>query len=178
MRNRPIILGATAMLVAAAAFAAEPTRWLNVHVNAVEDQTEVELHLPFALVATALESVHGHGLEGGKVSLGNHHVDVDWPAILAEVRRSPDGLAVKVRETDGAVVVTKQGGMILVTADEVDGEKAHVEVRVPELLLDAIVVDDDNRLDLKALVGALERFGTGELVRVTAPDANVRIWVE
>jgi len=68
--------------------------------------------------------------------------------------------------------------MILVTADEVDGEKAHVEVRVPELLLDAIVVDDDNRLDLKALVGALERFGTGELVRVTAPDANVRIWVE
>jgi len=178
MRNRPIILGAAAMLVAAAAFGTEPTRWLNVHVNAVEDQTEVELHLPFALVATALESVHGHGLEGGKVSLGNHHVDVDWPAILAEVRRSPDGLAVKVRETDGAVVVTKQGGMILVTADEVDGEKAHVEVRVPELLLDAIVVDDDNRLDLKALVGALERFGTGELVRVTAPDANVRIWVE
>jgi len=178
MRNRPIILGATAMLVAAAAFAAEPTRWLNVQVNAVEDQTEVELHLPFALVATALESVHGHGLEGGKVSLGHCNVDIDWPAILAEVRRSPDGLAVKVKETDGSVVVTKQGGIVLVTADEVDGELAHVEVRLPEQLLDAFVVDENDRLDLKALVGALERFGTGELVRVTAPDANVRIWVE
>lgn len=178
MRNRPIILGAAAMLVAAAAFGAEPTRWLNVHVNAVEDKTEVELHLPFALVATALESVHGHGLEGGKVCLGTHDVDVDWQAILAEVRRSPDGLAVKVKETDGSVVVTKQAGMVLVTVDEVDGEQAHVEVRLPEQLLDAFVVDEQDRLDLKALVGALERFGAGELVRVTAPDAHVRIWVE
>ena len=178
MRTRSIIPAAAAMLVAATAFAAEPTRWLNVHVNAVEDQTEVELHLPFALVATALESVHGHGLEGGKVSLGHCNVDIDWPAILAEVRRSPDGLAVKVKETDGSVVVTKQGGIVLVTADEVDGELAHVEVRLPEQLLDAFVVDENDRLDLKALVGALERFGTGELVRVTAPDANVRIWVE
>ncbi|MBP1619468.1 MAG: hypothetical protein H6Q02_235 [Acidobacteria bacterium] len=178
MRTRSIIPAAAAMLVAATAFAAEPTRWLNVQVNAVEDQTEVELHLPFALVATALESVHGHGLEGGKVSLGHCNVDIDWPAILAEVRRSPDGLAVKVKETDGSVVVTKQGGIVLVTADEVDGELAHVEVRLPEQLLDAFVVDENDRLDLKALVGALERFGTGELVRVTAPDANVRIWVE
>jgi hypothetical protein len=178
MRCRPIILAATAILVAAAAFGAEPTRWLNVHVNAVEDQTEVELHLPFALVATALESVHGHGLEGGKVHLCHSDVDVDWEAILAEVRRSPDGLAVKVKETEGSVVVTKQGGIVLITVDEVDGEATHVEVRVPEQLLDAFVVDENDRLDLKALVGALERFGTGELVRVTAPDANVRIWVE
>jgi hypothetical protein len=173
-----MIPAAAAILVAAAAFGAEPTRWLNVHVNAVEDQTEVELHLPFALVATALESVHGHGLEGGKVCLGDHHVDVDWPAILAEVRRAPEGQYVKVRETDGAVVVTKQGGIVLVTVDEMDGDEAHVEVRLPEQLLDAIVVDEHDRLDLKALVGALERFGAGELVRVTAPDANVRIWVE
>jgi hypothetical protein len=166
------------MLAAAAAFGAEPTRWLNVHVNSVEDQTEVELHLPFQVVVTALESVHGHGLGGGKLTLCGEHGDVDWPAILAEVRRSPEGQYVKVRETDGSVIVTKQGGTVLVTADEVDGEHAHVEVRLPEQLLDAIVVDEHDRLDLKVLVGALERFGAGELVRVTAPDADVRIWME
>ena len=178
MRARVSVLAAASVLVASTAFGAEPTRWLNVHVNAIEDRTEVELHLPFALVATALESVHGHGLEGGKVTLCHGHADVDWPAILAEVRRSPDGMAVKVRETDGSVIVTKQAGTVLVTVDETHGERTHVEVRLPEQLLDAIVVDEHDRLDLKALVGALERFGTGELVRVTAPDANVRIWVE
>jgi predicted lipoprotein with Yx(FWY)xxD motif len=178
MRSRQIILAAAAMLAAAAALGAEPTRWLNVHVNAIEDRTEVELHLPFQLVATTLESVHGHGLEDGKVALCNTHVDVDWPAILAEVRRAPEGEYVKVRESDGNVVVTKRGGIVLVTVDETGAEATHVEVRLPEQLLDAIVVDEHDRLDLKALVGALERFGAGELVRVTAPDANVRIWVE
>ena len=178
MQTRPIILAGAVMLVAAAAFGAEPTRWLNVHVNAIEDRTEVELHLPFQLVVTAVESVHGHGLEDGKVAFCTTDVDVDWPAILAEVRRAPEGQYVKVRETDGSVVVRKQAGVVLVTVDETGGDEAHVEVRLPEQLLDAFVVDEHDRLDLKALVGALERFGVGELVRVTAPDAHVRIWVE
>ncbi len=178
MLRKTLTLTAVALLVTGIGLAQEPTRWINVTVTETHDNTNVQLHLPMSLIATVLDAVKTDELNHGKIDLDLDGAKVDWVAVLKAVRDAPDAEFVKVDSEDADVRVTKQGGTLLinVVSKEDSGEK--VDVTVPASLLDAISVDENNRLDVKALVARLSEVGNGDLVRVTSPDANVRVWIE
>lgn len=163
------------VLTAGMAAAEEPQRWLNVDVAEAGD-TSVKVRLPLGMVLALLDAVNTKEMARGRVDLHLEDADVDWPAVLRAVRSAPDGEFVQIESKDADVRVGKRAGTLHITVREDTGDE-RVEVTLPEVLIDALVIED-NRLDLKALLTQLDRLPGGELVRVTSADTNVRIWVE
>ena len=166
------------LLVAGMAYAEEETRWINVHVTETSSNTNVEVHLPLDLVLTIIEGVKVENFDAGKVDLELGDAEIDWPHIFAALKDAPDGKFVTVDSDDADVEVKKEQGMMFVHVTEKNGEHAVVDVRVPMELMDALSVDEENRMDVRAFLQSLDKLPDGELVRVDADDAKVRVWVE
>ena len=49
---------------------------------------------------------------------------------------------------------------------------------MPTDLIDVLTVDDDNTLDIVAMIEKLHDVPGGDIVQVEADDATVRVWVE
>jgi hypothetical protein len=175
MRRRTTILAGVIAVVASMGWC-EPTRWLNVEVNEPAKDTEVRLHLPVSLVTAVLASVDSEGLRHGKVTVCTVGHEVDWTAVLAAVRTAQEGLYVTVKDRDADVRVRKISGQVEVDVDEHGERGDHVRLRLPVELIDALKLDGDT-LDVADFVARLGKV-SGELLRVTSRDANVRIWVE
>ncbi len=180
MRRTATITLALAALLAAplAAGAEKPVRWLNVHVTENGSTANVEVRLPLPLVRGVLAAVHTDQIDAGKIRLDIEDADVDWPKLLDAIRNAPDGDFVKVTAEDADVTVSKRGGTITVHVSEKKDDHATVDITVPAQLLDALRLDAENRLDLGALLERAAELPDGELVRVKAPDADVRVWIE
>ncbi len=170
------------LLVAAGTAMGAETRWLNVHVTEHTDGTNVEVHLPLDLVLTVIRSVDVENFHAGMVDLEIDDVDVNWTEILRGLRDAPDGEFVKVDSPDANVLVRKEAGTIRIdvteTADEEGEEAARVKVTVPATMIDALIVDEDNRIDVAALLESFEQLPDGDLVTVEAEEAQVRVWIE
>jgi hypothetical protein len=176
-RNALGMLAAAVLLLAGTAAADGETRWVNVNVDEASSGTKVEVRLPLDLVLTVLDGVKVDHFDAGKVKL-DVDADVDLPKILAAVAAAPDGKFVKVEDPEANVEVTKQAGMLLVKVVSKQAEHEVVDVKLPVQLLNAFTVDEQNRIDVKALLASLAALPHGDLVTVTSTDANVRIWIE
>ncbi len=180
MKRMLMIVLAVALMVAGPAIATDTTRWLNVHVTALDDGTNVEVHLPLNLVLTVLHSVDVEHFHSGKVDLELHDADIDWPQLLDALKDAPDGDFVKVDAEDANVLVSKRGGTLTIDVTETDeeGDHAVVKVTLPDTIIDALSIDEDNRIDLAALLQSFDSLPDGDLVTVDADDAKVRVWIE
>ncbi len=176
--KRIVSLTAVLVLAAGTLLAGEPARWLNVHVDATEDHANVQVRLPMNLVLNLLDAVKTDQIRGGKIRLDLSGAQVDWPKLLQAIKNAPDAKFVTVKSDDADVSVSKEAGTVLIHIREKNKDKARVDVQVPASLIDALKVDEENRLDLKALIAALQAESMGDIVRVTAPDAKVRVWVD
>ncbi len=177
--RKSLVLLSMVLLVAGFGFAGDiDTKWLNVHVTEADDDTNVEVHLPLNLVLALIDAVDAENFHDGVVDLELDDVEIDWPQVLAAVKEAPAGQYVTVDSNEAKVKVTKENNMILVHATEIEGDNAEVDVRLPLALVDAININEENQLDLKALLESLEQLPDGELVRVTSDEANVRVWIE
>jgi len=177
MNRKALAIAAAAILTAGAAWTAEPVRWFNVHVSDRSDATEVKLHLPFSMVLTLVDAVQTEQLRHGKVSLHIDDVDVDWVAIVEELKVAPEGEFVTVEAPDGRVRFNKRAGLVSIDVEEGGEHGEKVLITLQEPLLAAFSVDVENRLDLRALLAGLEKVN-GELLTVHGDDADVRVWVE
>jgi hypothetical protein len=177
--KRSAIVFFAVLLVAATAGATDGTRWLNVHVTEHEGGTNVEVHLPLNLVLTVLKNVDVENFHSGKVDLELDDADINFPEIMAAIKDAPDGEFVKVDAEDAKVLVSKQGGTIVINVTE-GGEEKHsvVNVTVPASMIDALAIDENNQIDVVALLESFEDLPNGELVTVDADDARVRVWIE
>ena len=178
MRTKILGLAAVAALAGSWAVAGEAVRWLSVNVTDRNDKTEVKVHVPFSLVLTAVDAVNTEELRDGKVSLHMDHCDVNWVAIVKELQRAPEGEYLTVEQPDAHVVMGKRDGVVTVDVQESGEHGERVKVRLLEPLLSALVVDDQNRLDVRALLAKLQEVQVGDLLRVEGGDADVRVWVE
>jgi hypothetical protein len=160
------------------ALAGDDTRWLNVHVTETSSNTNVEVHLPLNLVLNIMEGIKVDSFDAGKIDLDLGEAEIDWPQVFGALKDAPDGKFVTVASDDADVEVKKEQGMMLVHVVAKEGGHEKVDVRIPMELMDALDVDEHNRIDVKALLTSLDRLPQGELVRVDADDANVRVWVE
>jgi len=180
MKRTPIVVLALALMLAGPAVASDATRWLNVHVTALDDGTNVEVHLPLALVLTVLQSVDVEHFHSGKVDLEIHDADIDWPQLLGALKDAPDGDFVKVDAEDANVLVSKHGGTLTIDVTETgeEGDHAVVKVTVPDTIIDALSIDEENRIDLAVLLQSFDALPDGDLVTVDADEAKVRVWIE
>jgi hypothetical protein len=166
------------LLVASPLAAAEETRWLNVHVTEHSEGVNVQVHLPLQLVLAVLNNVDVENFHGGKVDLEIDDMDVNWPEIMAALKDAPDGEFVKVDADDTKVRVSKSGGTLHVNVVEQDEENTVVNVTLPMSMIDALTIDENNQIDVVALLSSFDDLPDGELVTVDADEAKVRVWVE
>jgi len=180
MKRLTTTLIALALVVAAPVAAADSTRWLNVHVTEHNDGTNVEVHLPLALVLSVIQSVDVENFHAGKVDIElDEDVDIDFPEIFRAIKDAPDGDFITVKADDTTVVVTKNGGTITVDVDAMDEEEpAKVNVTIPASLIDAFQIDEENRIDVAAILESFSDLPDGDLITVTSTDADVRVWIE
>jgi hypothetical protein len=169
---------ALVLMIAAPVAAEEPMRWLNVHVQEASDGTDVRVHLPMQTVLAMMRAIDVDEFDQGRVRLDVDDADIDWPSLMAAMRDAPNGEFVTATSDDADVTVRKIDGMLTVDVDEKGGSHAKVRVRVPAELLDAFVVDEDNRLDIAAVIERLGDIPGHDIVQVEADDATVRVWVE
>lgn len=178
MKLKLATLIAIALLVTVPLTATESTRWLNIHVTEAEGGADVQVHLPLNLILAVLNSVEVENFRGGKVDLEISDVDIDWPQMLAAVKEAPDGEFVKVTDDEANVQVSKKDGVLYVNVVETEDEHAIVNVTLPMAMIDSLQIDDDNRIDVAALLQSLDQLPSGDLVTVQSDEANVRVWVE
>ena len=180
MKNKVLILVAIAALLAApAAYAAENSRWINVHVTENSSNTNVEVHLPLNLVLTVLRNVDVEHFHGGQVDLElDEDLDINLPEIMQAIKDAPDGKFVTVTSDEADVNVHKQAGTIFVSVNQKEDEMAQVEVTMPMELMDALSFGEENTLDVATLLQSFDKLPNGELVKVTSNEANVRVWIE
>jgi len=177
MQRKSLILATLFMAICLVAGATDG-KWLNVHVTENESNTNVKVHLPLNLVLSIIGAVDVEGFEKGKVQLHTEDIDIEWLELFASIKDAVDGEYLVVESDDADVNVTKKADTILVTVDQKVDEKAQVEIILPSQLINAIEIDDEDRIDVAALLKAFDDFPAGDLVRVTSADANVRVWVE
>lgn len=165
------------LIVALPVAASEETRWLNVHVTEAEEGANVEVHLPLQLVLAVINSVDVDNFHAGKVDLEISDADIDWPQLLAAVKDSPDGEFVKVDADNARVRVSKSAGTLYVHVEESD-DNAIVDVSLPMAVIDGLHIDENNQIDIAALLSTFDQLPNGDLVTVNSDEATVRVWIE
>jgi hypothetical protein len=178
MKKTAILISILFTVIAPCLKAADGGRWINVSVHENNGGTDVELHLPFDLIMSVIRGIDVEGFDAGKIDLEIEDMDIDWISIMAGIHDAPDGEFVRVKADDGQVEISKKNGTVYIHASEIGGDNAVADISMPVTLLAAFSIDDENRIDIAAMLSSLADLPSGELVRVTSDEANVRIWVE
>jgi len=178
MTRKIFFLIALFILISSFALCEEKVKWINIHVVEQEEQVNVQLHLPLSIVDAAVKAIDTKEMHLGKVKLPMKETDVDFVSLFKEIKKAPDGDYVKVDSKEAYVIVAKKKGMIFINVDEKEGKKAKVEIKVPDAILDAITIDENNELDISNIFSVLQTYSAGDLVTVQADGTSVRIWIE
>ena len=166
---------------APSASAAKQDRWLHVRVENPDAKDEiVRVNVPLELAERVLPTIDRDRLHNGKVRVDQFDCHgVDLPALLDAVRASKDGEFVTVQNKDADVRVAKQNNYFLVhVIDKKHTKKAHVEVKVPMKVVEALLSSGKDELDLVAGLHALSSQADTELVSVKDEQNTVRIWLD
>ena len=178
MKRATVAVALAALALAGAGFlsAAENDLWLHVKVEE-DDDTKVTVNLPMSVVGKALPMLPEEHFKAGHMHFDDMDISIsEMRELWQEVQSSPDVTFVTVEEDDERVKVWKQGGYLMVSVIEDDGE--NVEVRVPARVVDALLSGEGDELNLVAALEALVDEGEGQLVQVTGDNENVRVWVD
>jgi hypothetical protein len=160
---------------------AKQDRWLHVRVENPDAKDEiVRVNVPLELAERVLPTIDRDRLHHGKVRVDQFDCHgVDLPALLDAVRASKDGEFVTVQNKDADVRVAKQNSYFLVhVIDKKHSKKAHVEVKMPMKVVEALLSSGKDELDLVAGLQALSTQGDTELVSVKDERNTVRVWLD
>jgi len=171
-------LGLTAGLPAQTA---QTERWLHVRVESVEGKGElVRVNMPLSLAEKLLPAVRNERLRDGKITIDDSKTHgVDLRAVLEAVRTTRDGEFVTVQNNENDIKVVKKDGYLYVHAREKkEAKDTRVEIKVPMIVVDALLSSGTNELDVLAAVRALSKHGDAELVTVKDNKQTIRIWLD
>ncbi len=178
MKRTVVAVALTALVFGSAGIlsAAENDLWLHVKVEE-DNNTKVTVNLPMSVVGKALPMLPEEHFSAGHMHMDDMDMSIaEMRELWQEVRNTPDATFVTVEEDDEKVKVWKEGGYLMVSVIEDDGE--NVEVRVPARVVDALLSGEGDELNLVGAMEALVDEGEGQLVQVTGDNENVRVWVD
>ncbi len=180
------ILGVALTLAVAAALtlplAAQDSNnmWLHVRVEKSGDDGEtVRVNIPLALAEAVLPAINTKRLSHGRIRFHRHNDKIDIRAILAAVQDVADGEFVTVEKDHATIRVAKRDGYLMVTTDTTDDPEAErINVKVPLVVVEALLSGEEDELNLAAAIKALSEFGDIELVTVEDGNEKVRVWID
>lgn len=154
--------------------------WLHVRVEkSGEDGESVRVNVPLSLAAAVIPAIDAHQFNRGKIRIGRHTNDIDLRALLAAVQDAADGEFVTIDKKNETIRVTKSGGFLLVKTEETGEESSvQVNVKVPLVVVEAMLSAGEDEIDLAAAIKALREFGDIDLVEVRDGDETVRVWID
>jgi hypothetical protein len=179
LEMKRIAIAGLAVLLAftTVSFAGLEGRWLHVRVEEPGEDGEVLVNLPLSAVETILPTIEAEEFHGGRIILDDDELEgIDLRSMLEALKDTPDAEFVTVRSRDESVRVAKEHGLLVVLAEESDGEK--VRVTIPLAVVQAMLGAGENELDLIAGLHALAEYDGGDLVTVQSEDTTVRVWID
>ncbi|MGD8394854.1 MAG: hypothetical protein PVF43_05195 [Candidatus Eiseniibacteriota bacterium] len=158
-------------------------RWLHVRVDESGRHGErVRVQLPLKMIQAILPAIETEAFQHGRVQLGNEDLDAaDLRAMLEAVRDAADGEYARIESHDERVRVAKQDDFLHVQVEERDAwddASEVVRVRIPMVVVEAMLAGHGDEIDLAAGIEALDSLGQMELVTVDDGDSRVRIWID
>ncbi len=168
-----IVIGLISLPVAGAS-----KQWLHVQVHGDSDE-KVNVNIPLSLVSTILPLIEDKAEEG--LSRHGHWDDSDmsvsqmreiWNAVKSE---GAFELA-SVNSGEHRFSIFLDGQYLRVESDE--GAKERVTVKLPTVLVDALLSGEGENFNIMAALDALQNLGNQELVLVEADDTRVRVWID
>jgi hypothetical protein len=166
-------------LGAGRARAADPEDlWLHVHVRDAQEG-RVSINLPLSVVDRMANVIPADTDGRSKLRFDDEDVSVaELREIWTELRKHPDATFITVDEADSKVRVAKIGGNLVVRAREHGIRDEEVEMKIPGVVVDALLSGSGEQLNVGAALKALARHGEGEIVTVTGEGETVRIWID
>jgi hypothetical protein len=175
MKRKNLSIALVAVLAAAALPAAAADLWIHVRVDEGKQGEQVSINLPVSLIESLAPVVQSKGRASGGLRIDDDEIAVsDLRRAWRELDREGDSTLLTVRDGSSKVRIAKEGGYLLIEADD-DGK---VEMKLPGAVVEALLAGDGEELDLAGALRALARHGKGELVTVADGDETVRIWID
>lgn len=155
-------------------------KWLHVRVEkSGEDGEFVRVNVPLSLAEAVLPTIEANNFRHGKIRFRHHRNGIDFRALLEAVKNTKDGEFVTIEKKDETVSVVKENGFLLVTVSESKGEKSEqVDVKVPMVVVEALLSGEEDELNLAAAIKALRQFGDIQLVSIRDGDETIRVWID
>ena len=183
MTKKMILLAGMVLAMAATVMAAPPDQWIHVRVISTDAKGEsVRVNIPMSFAEKILPTICAEKLHEGKVRIDDHFNDVDVRTIFEAIRTAPDNKFVTVQSRDEDVQVEKSGGNLLVKVHQKHssrhGENENVEVKVPLVVVQALLSGKKDELDIMAGIRALSALGNVDLVNVNDGEQAVRVWTD
>jgi len=170
---------AAILLILAAPAAQAEELWLHVHVDEGEGGATVKVNLPISFAEKALAMVPADEMRNGRIVIEDEEFSVrELRELWASLRDAGDAVLVEGHDDGERVMVRRQGGYMLVEVEEDDDGDSHVNVRIPDRVIEAMLATDGEELDVAAGLRALAAAGEGELVTVDDGGDKVRVWVD
>ena len=181
MRPRGLIRYAFSTLLLTTALAAQAaTQELWIHLRVAEKRgshAKVAINLPLGLFNVATAKIPSRHVRNGRIHFCNHDMTVDdLRSIWREAGSRPDTW-IEVKEDDHTFRAKKSGGYLVVEGTDWDDDDV-TTMRIPATIVDALLSARGNDLNLAAAVDAMAKTERGEVMTVSADDADVRMWVD
>lgn len=171
---------ATGAMLATAAKAATPERYLHVRVEDTSKGESVNVNLPLSMAEKILPTVNKGNLHEVRVVIS--HMDsngVDVRALLDAIRTAADNEFVTVKENGQEIRVAKANGNLVVHVRESGKEGQKVDITVPLKVVDALFsTAKQDELDIAAAIRALKEAGETFLITVEDATQHVRVWID
>ncbi|HLY62335.1 MAG TPA: hypothetical protein VKV95_16455 [Terriglobia bacterium] len=187
MTKKMILLAGMVLAMAASVMAAPPDQWIHVRVVSADAKGEsVRVNIPMSFAEKILPTICAEKFHEGKVRFDDHFNDVDLRTIFEAIKSTPDNEFVTVKSRDEDVHVAKSGGNLLIKVHErhnyKHGQKVedgqNVDVKVPLVVVQALLSGKKDELDIMAGIRALSALGNVDLVNVNDGEQTVRVWTD
>ncbi|HEV2349125.1 MAG TPA: hypothetical protein VG028_04680 [Terriglobia bacterium] len=183
MKKKMMLLAGIILALAATVAAAPPDQWIHVRVISTDAKGEsVRVNIPMSFAEKILPTICANKFHNGKVRFDGHINDVDLRTIFEAIRTTPDNEFVTVQNRDQDVHVAKSGGNLLVKVHQKHpdkhGDNQNVDVKVPLVVVQALLSGNKDELDIMAGIRALRGLGNVDLVTVNDRSQTVRVWTD
>lgn len=181
------VIAAVALLLgslAATSAAAADNYWIHVRVENGDNEGDVTVNLPLALLSAAAQMIPAEVLENAhhEAQVALDDVEMSWTDLQNlwdQIRDSPDATYMTLESEGQNLRVWKEGDYLRVGGNEgTGGDGTEIDVHFPLAVVDALFSGPENRLDIGAALQALADYGPGNLVSVKNGEQTVHVWVD
>ena len=176
----PALAAAIALLVLPVS-AQEPQKWLHLQVADGDSGTgNLALNIPLSMVSAFLATMPSERLsEDGELTVAERHgASISGlREMWRELKNADDIEFFTAQHDDETVRVSRTGSQLEVW---LESEQEMVQVEMPVVVVDALLLGDGETLNLSAAIDELSTL-EGDIVRASrmgASEQQVRIWID